>query len=117
MYEISSIEASEKLKKAGVILLDVREKYEVEVSKLNNEFIHIPLHDLGARFNEIPKEKEVLVLCHHGHRSMVATLFLRKNGFNALNISGGIEAYSKLADNKVPRYEKFTNKTARVINF
>lgn len=115
MYEINPIEAFEKLKENAVILLDVREKYEVEVSKLNKEFIHIPLHELGTKFIEIPKEKEILVLCHHGHRSMIATLFLRKNGFNALNISGGIEEYSKIADTSIPRYEKFADKTARVI--
>ena len=50
-------------------------------------------------------EKETLVLCHHGVRSMRAATFLASQGFqNVKNISGGIDAYSRQADSSVPLY-------------
>ena len=50
-------------------------------------------------------EKETLVLCHHGVRSMRAALFLASQGFQRVkNIEGGIDAYSRQVDSSVPLY-------------
>lgn len=47
----------------------------------------------------------VVVVCHHGLRSMNATLYLRENGVrNARSLSGGIDAYSSKLDNSIPKY-------------
>jgi rhodanese-related sulfurtransferase len=114
--EISVSEANELLKENKVTLLDVREDFEISASKLNYKFKHIPLHELMPRIDELNKEKPVLVLCHHGHRSMIATNYLTVLEFNALSIRGGIEEWSKVVDKNIPRYQKFPNKTAKVIS-
>ena len=53
---------------------------------------------------ELDAEKETVVLCHHGQRSMMLSNFLCQQGFKqVLNVAGGIDAYSSL-DNSIPRY-------------
>jgi adenylyltransferase/sulfurtransferase len=87
-----------------LVLLDVREPWEVAVAKLEGA-VQIPLGELGRRFHELDPEAEVVVYCHMGVRSMKAALFLRQQGFeNVFNLAGGIDAWSLNVDPKVPRY-------------
>lgn len=84
-------------------LLDVRRDDERELVNLSG--IHIPLHELEARYTEIPRGKVPLVVyCHHGVRSLYATQFLKMHGYDALSLRGGIDAWSIEIDTKVPRY-------------
>lgn len=54
---------------------------------------------------ELDREALTVVLCHHGVRSMNVANFLVERGFQrVVNVSGGIDAYSRLADRSVPRY-------------
>lgn len=86
-----------------VIILDVREPYEYKHANIGG--LLIPLGVLPVRMHEIEKDKEILVLCHHGNRSGRATEFLIKSGFPKVrNILGGIEAWSMRIDPSVPRY-------------
>jgi rhodanese-related sulfurtransferase len=83
--------------------LDVRRDDEREISSLGG--IHIPLHELEARYSEIPKDKlPLIVYCHHGVRSLHATQFLKYHGFDALSLRGGIDLWSLEIDPSVPRY-------------
>ena len=83
--------------------LDVRRNDEREICNLNG--LHIPLHELEARFGEIPRDKTpVIVYCHHGVRSLYATQFLKYHGYDALSLRGGIDAWSLEIDLSVPRY-------------
>lgn len=85
------------------LLLDVRRDDEREISTLGG--LHIPLHELEARFEEIPREKRTLVVyCHHGVRSLYATQFLKMHGFDALSLRGGIDLWSIEIDPTIPRY-------------
>ncbi len=84
-------------------LLDVRRNEERETCSLGG--IHIPLHELEKRFEEIPQDKKpVIVYCHHGVRSLYATQFLKYNGYDALSLAGGIDLWSLEIDPTVPRY-------------
>lgn len=84
-------------------LLDVRRDEEVELSSIGG--IHIPLHDLEARYRDLPHEKlPLIVYCHHGVRSLYATQFLKFHGYDALSLRGGIDAWSLEIDPNVPRY-------------
>ena len=88
----------------GVVLLDVREPDEVAVCRMGATH-HIPLGQLGERWGELPKDRRILVHCHHGGRSLRATHFLRSKGLGAVsNVAGGIEAWSCRIDPSVPRY-------------
>ncbi len=85
------------------LLLDVRRDDERELCHLGG--IHIPLQELEARFEEIPRnEGPVIIYCHHGVRSLNAAQFLKYHGHDALSLRGGIDAWSLEIDPSVPRY-------------
>ena len=86
------------------VLLDVREEWELAIVKFP-ESLHIPLGELTQRKDEIPMGRALVVLCHHGGRSLRATQWLRKNGFpDALNLRGGIDAYAEKCARDMERY-------------
>ena len=74
-------------------LLDVRDPFEISVENLPGT-VNIPLSQLRARMNEIPRDREILVLCRSGQRAYSATRILLQNGFKARNISGGMLSYA-----------------------
>lgn len=86
------------------LLLDVREDYELHLSRLPTAR-HIPLGDLHARWREIPRDRPVVVFCHHGVRSYNVVAQLTQAGFtNMINMIGGIDAWARLIDPTLPRY-------------
>ncbi len=90
----------------GPRLLDVREAEEHHFAALAGSK-WIPLRELPGRLYELAewKDKECVVYCHHGVRSLHAIQFLRQHGFSRLqNLTGGIDAWSLMVDPKLPRY-------------
>jgi rhodanese-related sulfurtransferase len=84
-------------------ILDVREPEEFRLVNLGGQLM--PFGILPVRMDELERTAELIVVCHHGNRSWVATELLRKNGFaRARNLAGGIDAWSRLIDPSVPRY-------------
>lgn len=76
----------------GALLVDVREKDEVENLSYNvPNLLHIPLTEFEQRFNEVPKEGEVVLVCRSGGRSLRATMFLMNHGWqNVSNMQHGL---------------------------
>lgn len=70
-------------------LLDVREPAELQFENVSKAH-HIPLGQLRNRLNELPRDKEIHVICRSGQRAYYATRVLLQNGFKAKNISGGM---------------------------
>ena len=86
------------------VLLDVREPWEYQTASLENSK-HIPLREIPARFGEIDASAEVVVICHHGGRSMQAALFLERQGFASMhNLTGGVDAWARQVDPAMPVY-------------
>lgn len=84
-------------------LLDVREPTEHKIANIGG--ILIPLGQLPSRLDELDRGADIVVYCHHGKRSGIAVEFLKRQGFNrVLNLTGGIEEWSKEIDPTVPRY-------------
>ncbi len=77
----------------GATFVDVREKVELELGKIEGT-INIPLGELRGRLTELPKDKPIYVLCEVGLRGYVATRILAENGFEAFNLSGGYKTYA-----------------------
>ena len=75
--------------KEKVVLLDVRSLGEHREIRIPNSK-HIPLDELRHRFRELPRDKKIIVYCRSGNRSAFATYFLRKLGYEAYNMVGGI---------------------------
>jgi rhodanese-related sulfurtransferase len=102
--EIAQSKVSEWIKQNKEFnFLDVRRDDEREMASLGG--IHIPLHDLEKRYEELPRDKKPLIVyCHHGVRSLYATQFLKYHGYDALSLAGGIDLWSLEIDPTVPRY-------------
>lgn len=69
------------------VLLDVREPSEWSEGHIAGA-IHIPLGEIRARLNELPRDKEIIAYCRSGLRSYYACRILTQNGFRATNVSG-----------------------------
>ena len=104
-FEVSPAEAKELIDQGSAIVLDCRTDEELEVASFPGA-LHIPLHDLETRWQEIePRDKEVLTICHHGRRSFRAATALQAKGLhNTRSIAGGIENWSLAIDPEIPRY-------------
>lgn len=86
------------------VLIDVREPDEFETARIEGAVL-IPLGELPQRLSEVPKDKPVVVQCHHGGRSARAVGFMLQNGFSDVkNLEGGIDAWSDRVDPAVARY-------------
>jgi rhodanese-related sulfurtransferase len=86
-------------------LLDVREPWEFETARIDGAKL-MPMGDVPSRAHqELDPEDHMVVVCHHGVRSMNVTVWLRQQGFEkAQSMRGGIDAWSKRVDEKVPMY-------------
>lgn len=73
----------------GAHILDVREPDEVVQARIDGAQ-HIPLGSLVDRIDEVPRDRTVYVMCHVGGRSAQATRYLESQGFDAVNMTGGI---------------------------
>jgi len=87
------------------LLLDVREPWEYDTAHIEPSTL-IPMNEIPARaFKELDEEQNILVLCHHGARSLSVAAWLRNQGFEQVqSVAGGIDAWSRLIDPSVPRY-------------
>jgi rhodanese-related sulfurtransferase len=87
------------------VLLDVREQWEYDTAHIAGSTL-IPMNEVPARaFKELDEEAPILVLCHHGMRSLSVAAWLRQQGFDrAQSVAGGIDAWSRTIDPAVPRY-------------
>jgi adenylyltransferase/sulfurtransferase len=103
--EISARELQrERLAKANLLLVDVREPREAQVAHIAGARL-IPLGELPGRLAELPPRAEIVTLCHHGQRSLKAREILTGAGFaNVRSLAGGIDAWSREVDAEVPRY-------------
>ena len=86
------------------VLLDVREPWEYQTAKLEDSKL-VPLREIPARFGELDADAEIVVICHHGGRSLQAALFLDRQGFaNVHNLAGGVDAWARQVDPAMPVY-------------
>lgn len=104
--EISVTEAKHLLETAAeeTRLIDVREPYEIEISKIASAEI-IPMRQIPEHVARLPKDKHLLIFCHHGGRSLRVVQFLRAQGFTSVsNIAGGIDAWAEEIEPTLRRY-------------
>ena len=77
-----------------LLILDVRQPDEFRAGHIAGAKL-IPLSELGARINELPKDKEILCVCSSGARSSAAARQLSSAGFNVLNMRGGMMGWQQ----------------------
>lgn len=106
MRQFSAVELKDFLGAAEKppLLLDVREPWEYEASRIEGAR-HIPMREIPASLDQLDPQRDIIVMCHHGVRSLQVAYFLRNAGFErVINLQGGIDAWSRDVDPGVPTY-------------
>ena len=103
--EVAPLELAERLRRGDPLeLIDVREPYEWRIARIDGARL-VPLGRIGASLAELPRDREIVLYCHHGVRSLAAAEFLAAQGFDGTwNLSGGIDRWSAEVDPSVPTY-------------
>lgn len=101
-----SVDTLKKMRdrKDDFVLVDVRNPDEFQICAIDGT-VKLPLPELPQRFKELPKDKLVVLHCHHGGRSLRALKFLQTQGFKQLkNLAGGIDSWAERIEPDMPRY-------------
>jgi adenylyltransferase/sulfurtransferase len=86
------------------LVIDVREAWELDVARLD-DVLHIPMNEIAQRLPELDRERETIVMCRSGGRSLRVAQYLEQQGLrNVLNLTGGILAWAQDVDPSVPTY-------------
>ena len=80
------------LREAGVVLVDVREPDEFEQVRVPGSLL-IPMADVPERIEEIPENERVAVICATGSRSGRVVEYLNRQGYDTVNVVGGVKAW------------------------
>jgi rhodanese-related sulfurtransferase len=90
---------------AEMTLLDVREDWEIALAPVPADIVHIPMGQIPNRLNELDPQRETVVICRSGGRSLQVAQFLSAQGFASVsNLAGGILAWSRDLDSRIPQY-------------
>ena len=103
--EIRSRDLKARLDKGEqLVLLDVREPEELAIVQLPGA-VHIPMGEVPGRLHELDPDKEIIVYCHHGVRSLRVAQFLAQRDFTkVVNLTGGIDAWAIEVEPGMTRY-------------
>jgi len=86
------------------VLLDVREAWEFETCRIAGSQ-SMPMRSVPARYPELKRDEDIVMICHHGARSFQAGMFLEQMGFTSIiNLQGGVAAWARDVDPAMPTY-------------
>ena len=104
-YEISPADAAVLLRENKARLVDVREPWEMAQVSIDGS-VPMPMAQVPARAHqEFDPDEHLVILCHHGMRSMSVTAWLRNQGFETVqSLRGGIDAWAAQVDPALGRY-------------
>ncbi len=106
LAEEISVSELKRMHDAGraFVLVDVREDDELAIARIVWAK-HVPMQTIPDRITELPRDGNIVVMCHAGVRSDRVARYLRENGFSSVaNLAGGIDAWSHEIDAGVPLY-------------
>jgi len=90
--------------RAAPLLVDVREPWEFAYCRIDDS-ISLPLGELTRRQSELPRDRQLVLICHHGRRSQHAAMLLAGAGFSQVhNLQGGMEAWAVEVEPAMRRY-------------
>lgn len=103
--QITPAELKQRLDAADApYLLDVREPREYDYCHVEGSVL-IPMAELPRRASELPADREIVAICHHGARSFQAAVFLRQSlGLDVANLQGGLAAWARQVDPSMKQY-------------
>ncbi len=107
MRQISPAQLAQRLNDAqqpAPLLLDVREAWELEICRIEGS-VAMPMGSVPARFPELDRDRETVVICHHGGRSAQVCMFLERQGFSSvINLAGGVAGWAAQVDPRMAQY-------------
>lgn len=87
-----------------IFVIDVRTSDELAIASLPFAH-HFAMQTIETQLSELPKDKQIICLCHHGMRSLKVANFLVAQGFeNVYSVEGGIHAWSTVIDASICKY-------------
>src|SRR6056300_624387 len=102
--DLTPLELHEYLEFNSPLILDVRELWEYEKCHLDNSLL-MPMGNIMSLIDTLDKDKETVVVCHHGIRSVqVARYFLSIGFTNIINLKGGLDAWARDVDPSMNTY-------------
>ena len=102
--EITVTELKERIDRSDdLVVLDIREPQERQISRIPDQ-LFIPMGELRDHLDELDKDKEIVVYCRTGKRSAMVTAFLKREGYNAINLAGGIHEWADKVDPSLTKY-------------
>ena len=85
-------------------LLDVRETWEYEICHIDKS-VNISMSQISSRMTELNPDQEIVVICHHGMRSLQVANYLESQGYaNISNLVGGIDDWARTVDPSMAQY-------------
>lgn len=106
MQQMNAKQVANYIKQADTkpTLVDVREPNEIEICAIDGA-INIPLSNFQPALDQLDPEQEIVLICHHGIRSLRAGMFLEEQGYTKLiNMLGGIDDWACEVDPQMRRY-------------
>ena len=106
MRRLNAQEVNEHLKQANPrpLILDVREPWEHAVCHLEGAEL-VPMRQIPTALEQLEPERETIVVCHHGIRSLSVCRYLERMGFSKLiNLEGGVAAWARDVDPGMATY-------------
>lgn len=104
VQDISPAELKARLATADPpIVLDVREPWERDIARVPGT-LDIPMGEVTARLADLPREREVVVMCRSGGRSAKVAEYLDREGYRVQNLAGGILAWARDIDPTLATY-------------
>jgi rhodanese-related sulfurtransferase len=86
------------------LLLDVREPWEIDICGIAGS-LPIAMGEIPVRLSELPTDREIVVICHHGARSYQVASYLMGMGIGQVaNLDGGIDAWARQVDATMSTY-------------
>lgn len=102
--DFSAIELDEYLEFNSPFILDVREQWEWDKCHFEDSTL-MPMGQIMANLDQLDKTQEMVIVCHHGIRSMQVARYFDSIGFdNIINLRGGIDAWAKQVDSSMALY-------------
>ncbi|WXT99796.1 MAG: Sulfurtransferase [Catillopecten margaritatus gill symbiont] len=104
MKDFTATELDAYLKDNQPLLLDVREQWEWDKCHFENSKL-LPMGQIMANIDSLDKSEEIVIICHHGIRSMQVARYFDSIGFEkVINLRGGIDAWAKQVDTLMTLY-------------
>ncbi|MCG6966826.1 MAG: sulfurtransferase [Chromatiaceae bacterium] len=106
MRDLSATELHDHLadNASDPLLLDVREPWEFRICHIDGSQL-VPMGQLPAALNALDRDRETIVICHHGVRSRQVAMYLDYQGFSrVINLAGGLDAWARDVDRQMPTY-------------